>query len=82
MFSILNKEIINAKRFDVPVIISSGAQMPLHMREPRGLAAVLKLLGYNEEESLDAVSLYPMNIVKSNRGKLDPNFIFPGVRRV
>lgn len=82
LFSISSREIRNAKRFDVPVIISSGARIPLQMRDPRGLAAVLTMLGSNNEEGLDAVSMNPMNIVKVNRGKLDPNFVFPGVKEV
>jgi ribonuclease P/MRP protein subunit RPP1 len=81
LLSMFRKEVENAKRYDVPVIVSSGADEPLMMREPRSLAAVLSLLGLDEKESLDAVSTTPWGMAEGNREKLGPGFVMPGVRR-
>ena len=75
------EEVENAKRYDVPVVVSSGANEPLTMRDPRSLAAVSSLFRLDEEESLDAVSTTPWDITQRNRKKLDPKFVMPGVRR-
>jgi len=81
LLSMFREEVENAKRYDVPVIVSSGADEPLMMREPRSLAAVLSLLGLDEKESLDAVSTTPWGIAEGNREKMGPRFVMPGVRR-
>lgn len=81
LFSMFRDEVENAKRYDVPVIVSSGADEPLMMRDPRSLAAVLSLLGLDEAESLDAVSTTPWSMAEGNREKLGPGFVLPGVRR-
>jgi len=81
LLSMFREEVENAKRYDVPVIVSSGADEPLMMREPRSLAAVLSLLGLDEEASLDAVSTTPWGMVEGNREKLGLGFVMPGVRR-
>jgi len=78
----MRREVGNARRFDVPIVVSSGARTPLQMRDPRGLAAVLTLMSLDDEVGLDAISRNPERIVKANRGKLDPGFVAPGVRRV
>ncbi|MFB0557929.1 MAG: hypothetical protein ACETVY_02320, partial [Candidatus Bathyarchaeia archaeon] len=62
--------------------VSSGAVAPLLMRDPRGLVAILGLLGMGEEEGLNAVSTYPWRLVETNRGKLERGFVAPGVRVV
>jgi ribonuclease P/MRP protein subunit RPP1 len=82
LLSLMRGEVDNAKRFDVPIVVSSGALNAMQMRDPRGLAAILTLLDINEEEGLEAVSKTPMRIVTANREKLDPGFVVPGVRRV
>lgn len=82
LLSIMGREVENAKRHEVSVVVSSGADSRLLMREPRGLASMLDLLGVEEEESLDMVSSIPWEIVEVNRGKLASGFISPGVRMV
>jgi ribonuclease P/MRP protein subunit RPP1 len=81
LLSIFREEVENATRYDVPVIVSSGADEPLMMREPRSLAAVLSFLGLDEGASLDAVSTTPGGMAEGNRDKLGPGFVLPGVRR-
>lgn len=78
--SIMRDEIENAGRYEVPVVVSSGAARPLLMRDPRGLAAILSLLGMKKEESLDAVSTNSWKLVETNRRKQGRGFVAPGVR--
>jgi RNase P/RNase MRP subunit p30 len=75
-------EVENARHYDVPVVVSSGADEPLLMRGPRELAASMQLLGIGEEESLDMVSDVPRELVERNRRKLEPGYVSPGVWRV
>lgn len=80
--SLMKDEVRNATRYDVPIIISSGAKDPLLLRGPRELAAVTDLLDIEEDRSLDAVSTTPWDMVARNREKLEPGFVAPGVREV
>ena len=82
LISLMRTEVDVAKRFDVPIIVSSGAQNLLQMRDPRGLASLLTLLDLSEDEGLDAVSKTPLRMVEANRLKLDSGFVAPRVRRV
>jgi len=81
LLSMMVVEVENARRHDVPVVVSSGVDSPIMMRGPRELAASMQLLGIGEEESLDMVSDVPRGLVERNRGKLDPSYVSPGVRR-
>ncbi len=76
----LKREIVNARRYDVPMVLSSGASSVYGMREPRSLAALMSLLGLGEEESLDMVSTHPSALVERNRDKLSESYVSPGVR--
>lgn len=76
----LKKEVLNARRYDVPVVLSSGADSVHGMRDPRSLAALMSLVGLGEEESLDLVSVNPSTLVERNRDKLSASYVSPGVR--
>ena len=82
LLSLIRREVENAKRHDVPVVLSSGADSRLLMREPRGLAGLLDLVDVDEEPAMDMVSSIPWRIVEMNRGKLTSSFVMPGVRVV
>lgn len=82
LLSVIRREVENARRHGVPVVVSSGADARILMREPRGLAAMVDLVDVGEEEGLDMVSSNPWRMVEVNRGKLSPSFIVPGVRVV
>lgn len=82
LISLLRGEVENARKFNVPIIISSGAREPLLMREPRGLAAVADLFDVGEEEGLNMVSTNPWKLVEENREKLGAGFVVPGVKVV
>jgi ribonuclease P/MRP protein subunit RPP1 len=76
----LRKEVLNARRYDVPVVLSSGADSVYGMRDPRSLAALMSLVGLGEEVSLDLVSVNPWALVERNRDKLSASYVSPGVR--
>ena len=76
----LRRDIKNATKEGVPVVVSSGAWAPLLMREPRALASITSLLGLTEDQGLDAVSEAPRRILARNREKLGPGFVSPGVK--
>jgi ribonuclease P/MRP protein subunit RPP1 len=81
LLPILRREVENARRYDVPVVLSSGAIDPLLMRGPRDLAALMGLID-KEVDWLDAVSTNPWKIVERNREKLSTGFVVPGVKVV
>ncbi len=76
----LKRDIWNATQEGVPVVVSSGAWMPLSMREPRAIASITSLLGLSKNKGLDAVSETPRMILERNREKLGPRFVSPGVK--
>jgi ribonuclease P/MRP protein subunit RPP1 len=80
--SSLRREVLIAKEFHVPLVVSSGlAELGL-MRMPLDLASLGFLFGLNESEALDAVSAAPNEILTRNREKLDSKFIAPGITLV
>ena len=82
LLAIIRKEVVNAVRYDVNVVLSSGAGTRFQLRDPLSLAALTNLFGMNEEEGLVTISGNPWKIVEENRNKLAPEFIEPGVRLV
>ncbi|UCE16838.1 MAG: hypothetical protein JSV12_04335 [Candidatus Bathyarchaeota archaeon] len=82
LLSSLRKEVAIAKKFGVPVVISSGATNVYLMRGPYEYAALASLFDMAVSFALRALSETPLNIVKRNREKLSPNFIAPGIRIV
>jgi RNase P/RNase MRP subunit p30 len=82
LLSILRVEIENARRREVPVIVSSGADSPSLMRSPREIVALLDLLDVEEGEGKDMISRNPLMIVERNRMKMAPGYVAPGIRVV
>ena len=78
----MRKDIWNADHEGVPVVLSSGADTPLRMREPRAIASITSLFGITEDMGLDAVSENATRILERNRRKLELGFVSPGVREV
>lgn len=72
------------KKKGIPIIISSGASNIIDMRAPRELSALALLLLDESDEKLarDMVSTVPMKLVQTNREKLSPSFVQPGVKVV
>jgi ribonuclease P/MRP protein subunit RPP1 len=80
LLSKMRREVAIAKKFRVPIVISSGVSDPLLMRKPKEMAAIASLLDLDEASALEAVSKNPLAIVKRNREKLGPEFVAPGIR--
>ena len=79
LLSSLRREVAIAKKFHVPVVISSGVSRELLLRRPRDLAALAFLFGLDEASGLEAVSRSANLIVKRNREKLSRGFVAPGI---
>ncbi len=63
----------------VDLIISSGAEDEYDLRNPRELAALLQVLGYDQEKALDSVSKIPEQILEENMLKLSKQYVARGV---
>lgn len=82
LLSSLRKEAATARKFHIPIVLSSGISNELYMRKPMELAALASLFDLDEASAVQAVSTNPMAIVKRNRQKLSPKFVAPGIRIV
>lgn len=82
LLSSLRKEVAIAKKFGVPVAISSGATNAHLMRGPYDCVALVSLFDMALPLALRALSETPLTIVERNREKLSPDFVAPGVRLV
>lgn len=82
LLSRLRKEVIIAKKFSVPVVISSGAANEYLIRSPHEYAALATLFDMPQEAALQALSETPLTIIKRNREKLSSDYIAPGIRIV
>jgi RNase P/RNase MRP subunit p30 len=76
------RDMRNAERSGIPIVVSSGASEPLYMRGPRAMMALLDLLDIEEEKGREYMTKNPTEMVERNREKLGPYFISPGVWRV
>jgi RNase P/RNase MRP subunit p30 len=61
------------------VILSSGAEHPLHMRSPRAMQYLCELLGMEPKYAEHAVNQAPVDIVKRNRRRFSSDYIRDGL---
>jgi len=80
LLSGLRKEVATARRFHVPVIISSGATNEYLMRGPYDYAFLASSFDMPLPLALRALSVDPLAIVERNREKLSPDSVAEGVR--
>ena len=78
----LRREVAIAKKFNVPVVISSGATNQYLMRSPHDYAALATLFNMSLPYALRALSEDPLAMVERNREKLSPDYVAPGIRVV
>jgi RNase P/RNase MRP subunit p30 len=78
----LRKELAVAKRFHVPVVVSSGATNEFLLRRPHDYAALTFLFDFDSSLALSGLSKVPSTIVERNRQKLSSGFVTPGLRVV
>jgi len=82
LLSSLRREVTIAQKFQIPIVISSGASNELLMRKPREMAALTSLFDLDKSSAIEAISKNPMAIIKRNREKLSPKFVAPGIRMI
>lgn len=83
LLSKLRREVKIAEKYDVPLVVSSGARDKFMLRAPRDLAFLItSLLDMKVRMALKTVSENPLDIVVRNREKLSPSYVMPGVRIV
>ncbi len=71
-----------AKAVEMPVMISSGAKEPMHMRAPMALVYIGQMLGLDFQSARDAVFKLPHELLERNKRKISPDMIAPGVEVV
>ncbi|RLG01409.1 MAG: hypothetical protein DRN49_01365 [Thaumarchaeota archaeon] len=64
------------------IIVSSAGSCSLELRNPRQLASLLQVLGFNEERALDSISTEAINLLEENLVKLSKNYVMRGVVRL
>jgi RNase P/RNase MRP subunit p30 len=79
LLSSLRKEILVAKKFRVPVVLSSGANEASLLRKPEDYAFLSYLFGMDFNSARQAFSGNPRAIIERNRRKLSSNYVAPGV---
>jgi len=82
LLSSLRKEVAVARKFDIPITISSGASDENFLRSPQDYVALATLFDLPVSCALQALSDYPLSIVERNKEKLSPCYVAPGVRVV
>jgi len=80
LFSCLRRELNTAKKFGVPVVISSGATDALLLRKPQDYASLTLLFEMDASHALEALSKNPVGVVERNRMKQSPGYVAPGIR--
>jgi len=71
-----------AKKRGIPIIFSSGSSKIMDMRAPRELSALASIIMDDDNLARDAISITPIRLVQTNREKLSPRHIQPGVKVV
>jgi len=79
LLSKIREEALIAKKYDVPIVLSSGANNVSLLRKPEDYAALSYLFGLDLNDAKKALSENPLKIIERNRRKLNPNFVAPGV---
>jgi len=82
LFSRLRREVMTARSFGVPVVISSGVTEALFLRKPQDYASLAWLFDVDASFALEALSGNPASIVERNRGKQSSSYVAPGIRIV
>jgi len=80
LLSSLRREVEIAKKFKVPIVISSGATNKYFLRTPRDYIALASLFDLPPSLGLRALSDNPLAIVERNRRKLSSSYVAPGIR--
>jgi ribonuclease P/MRP protein subunit RPP1 len=80
--SCLRREVETARKFNVPVVISSGAADALFLRKPQDYASLAFLFSMDLSPHMEAFSKNPIGLVERNRKKQSAEYVAPGIRIV
>jgi RNase P/RNase MRP subunit p30 len=80
LLSTLRKEIIIAKKSNVPIILCSGANNQFLLRNPYDYSSMAILFDLDLGLALKGFSENAFQIIERNREKLCPDYIAPGIR--
>ena len=75
-------EIVSVLAKKCGIIVSSAGSSSLELRNPRQLASLLQVLGFDEERALDSISTEPTKLIEENLMKLSKNYVMRGVMRI
>ena len=79
LLSCLRREVMVANKGHVPIVLSSGANEPMLLRNAEDYGSLAYLFGMSQHDARQAFSVTPKGMVEQNRRKLSPNFLAPGV---
>jgi len=82
LLSSLRKEVAIARKFEIPITISSGASDETCLRSPQDYVALASLFDLSASCALQALSDNPLSMVERNKAKLSPNYVAPSARVV
>ncbi len=80
LLQIHRRNTATAKRYEVPILISSGATKELYLRKPLDTVALATLLDLTGTSASETISKNPRAVVQRNREKMSPRFVAPGIR--
>ncbi len=75
----MRQNVVLARKYDVPVIITSAGVEREDLRSPRELVAFGKSLGMTGGEARASVGVNPQLIIKKVRDRKDPNILMRGL---
>ena len=79
LLSKMRDEAFIAKKYGVPIILSSGANKVNLLRKPEDYASLGYLFGLDLNDARKSFSDNPQEIIERNRRKLSSNYVAPGV---
>jgi len=79
LLSRLRKETQIARKYNVPIVLSSGADSPRLLRKPDEYAFLSYLFGLDFPNAMRGFSENPKSIVERNKKRLNSSYIAPGV---
>lgn len=75
----VRQNILIARKYKTPIIITSGAKDIYEMRTPRELISFGKILGLNDHEVKDALERTPLRLIEKSNSRKDPKKILKGL---
>jgi RNase P/RNase MRP subunit p30 len=79
LLSLLREEMSIAKKFGVPIVLSSGTREIHFLRKPEDYASLAYLFGLDQSSAKQAISENPRAIIERNRRKLGSDYVAPGI---